>query len=123
MFFGSINVKEIPDYNFSTVTAAGSIFSGCNQLEEIGALNLGAISSSTNLNTWVANCFSLRRIRAYGMRFTHSIANCKLSAASLNEYYTNLPTVTGQTLTVSGNWGVATDDPSIATAKGWTVTG
>jgi surface protein len=27
------------------------------------------------------------------------------------------------TVTVSGNWGIATDTPSIATAKGWTVTG
>lgn len=27
------------------------------------------------------------------------------------------------TLTVTGNWGVASDDPTIATAKGWTVTG
>ena len=27
------------------------------------------------------------------------------------------------TLTVSNNWGTATDTPSIATAKGWTVTG
>ena len=27
------------------------------------------------------------------------------------------------TLTVSNNWGTATDDPTIATAKGWTVTG
>jgi surface protein len=27
------------------------------------------------------------------------------------------------TITVSGNWGIATDTPAIATAKGWTVTG
>jgi hypothetical protein len=57
------------------------------------------------------------------MRFTHSILNCKLSAAALNSYYTALPTVTGQTLTVTGNWGTATDNPAIATAKGWAVTG
>ena len=27
------------------------------------------------------------------------------------------------TVTVTGNWGTATDNPTIATAKGWTVTG
>jgi hypothetical protein len=27
------------------------------------------------------------------------------------------------TLTVTGNWGTATDDPTIATTKGWSVTG
>ena len=32
-------------------------------------------------------------------------------------------TLTGQTITVTGNWGTATDNPAIATAKGWTVTG
>ena len=46
-----------------------------------------------------------------------------LSASALNEIYTNLPTKTGQSLTVTGNWGTSGDDPTIATAKGWTVTG
>ena len=31
--------------------------------------------------------------------------------------------VTGRVVTVTGNWGVASDDPTIATNKGWTVTG
>jgi hypothetical protein len=57
------------------------------------------------------------------MKFTHTIANCKLSGTALNAYYSSLPTVSAQTLTVTGNWGTATDDPAIATAKGWTVTG
>ena len=57
------------------------------------------------------------------MKFTHSIGSLKLSAAQLNAYYTALPTVASGTLTVTGNWGTATDNPAIATAKGWTVTG
>jgi hypothetical protein len=32
-------------------------------------------------------------------------------------------TLNGQTITVTGNWGTATDTPSIATGKGWAVTG
>lgn len=32
-------------------------------------------------------------------------------------------TLNGQTITVTGNYGTGTDTPSIATAKGWTVTG
>jgi hypothetical protein len=47
----------------------------------------------------------------------------QLAAAQLDEIYTNLPTVTSKTITVSGNWGTAGDTPTIATAKGWTVTG
>ena len=68
-------------------------------------------------------CPSLSRIEATGFNYTFSVASCKLSSAALDEIYTNLPTVTGQTITVSGNYGVSGDDPTIATAKGWTVTG
>jgi len=70
-----------------------------------------------------ATCNSLARIEAKDFRFTFSVANCKLSAAALDEIYTNLPIVVGQTITVTGNYGIAGDDPTIATLKGWTVTG
>jgi hypothetical protein len=70
-----------------------------------------------------SGCISLARIEASGIRFSFSVASCKLSATALNEIYTNLPTVVSQTITVTGNYGVASDDPTIATAKGWTVTG
>lgn len=123
MFFGSPNLKYVPDYNTSNCTAMSEIFRGCNNLEEFPAFDLSKITSSANLNQQPFQCFSMKRHRGTGARFTHSIANCQLSAQALNEYYTNLPTVSGQTLTVSGNWGTATDDPSIATAKGWTITG
>ena len=46
-----------------------------------------------------------------------------MSNTELNAMYTALPTVTGQTVTVTGNYGTASDNPAIATAKGWTVTG
>jgi hypothetical protein len=144
-------------------------------------------------------CPSLSDVNMTGTRITHSFASCKLSAARLNEIYTNLAVVgngavtfqvaadtvtktshgltvgapvsftgitgttnidnsavyyvinptantfqlattvggavrdltgvdgTGNfaetTITVSNNYGTAADDPSIATAKGWTVTG
>jgi hypothetical protein len=49
--------------------------------------------------------------------------SCNLSATALNDIYTALPTVSAKTITITGNWGAATDNPAIATAKGWTVTG
>jgi hypothetical protein len=51
-----------------------------------------------------------------------SVASLNLGAAALNEIYTNLPTATA-TITVTGNYGVLGDDPTIAQAKGWTVDG
>jgi hypothetical protein len=68
-------------------------------------------------------CNSLARIQAEDFSFTFSVSNCKLSAAALDEIYTNLPVAVAQTITVSNNYGTVGDDPTIATLKGWTVTG
>lgn len=46
-----------------------------------------------------------------------------LSGPELDAIYTGLSvTGAGKTITVTGNFGTATHNPSIATAKGWTVT-
>ena len=70
-----------------------------------------------------SSCNNLANIDAFGFRFSFSVANCKLSAAALNKLYSNVAVTTGQTITVSGNYGTATGDPAIATARGWTVSG
>jgi hypothetical protein len=67
-------------------------------------------------------CQSLKSAAMSGTANTISYLNCELSAAELNKIYTGLATAT-KTITVTGNWGVASDNPAIATAKGWTVTG
>jgi hypothetical protein len=46
-----------------------------------------------------------------------------MSAGALDEFYTYLPTVSGKTINITGTRGAGDDTPSIATAKGWTVTG
>ena len=45
-----------------------------------------------------------------------------LDAAALNLLFGDLPIITGKTIRITGNPGTATCDPTIATAKGWTVT-
>ena len=120
MFANCYALASIPVLDTSSVTDMSSMFANCYALASIPALNT---SSVTNMSSMFYNCLNLSSINTIGTKITHSIANCKLSAAALNAYYTNLPTVTGQTLTVTGNYGVSGDDPSIATAKGWTVTG
>jgi surface protein len=123
MFNGCNSLTSVPLFNTASVTSMSSMFNGCNSLTSVPALVTTTVTSSTNFNSMFSNCNSLARIEAKNFRFTFSVANCKLSSAALNEIYTNLPTVTGQTITVSGNYGTAGDDPTIATAKGWTVTG
>lgn len=99
------------------------MFNGCSSLQSIPALNVSAVASSTNFSSMFSSCNNLARIQAKEFKYTFSVTNCKLSSAALNEIYTNLPVVTGQTITVTGNYGTTGDDPTIATAKGWTVTG
>ena len=121
-FFNCTSLVSLPTFNLASLTTASNMFSGCRALRSLPALNLGAVTSSANLTNIFNNC-NLQRMQVTGIRFTHSIANNMLSGSALDEYYTGLPTVTGQTLAVSGNFGNTSDNPAIATSRGWTVTG
>ena len=123
MFLSCFNLQTVPLFNTASVTTMSSMFSGCSGLTSVPALVTTAVTSSGGFSGMFTSCSSNSRIEAKNFRFTFSVANNKLSATSLNEIYTNLPTVTAQTITVTGNFGTATDNPAIATAKGWTVTG
>jgi hypothetical protein len=63
--------------------------------------------------------------RKYGVN-TEQYNNKPLSAAALNDIFTNLGTATGtQYVVITGCYGAADPacDRTIATAKGWTVIG
>jgi len=123
MFYNCYSLQTVPLFNTAAVTNMSNMFYGCYSLQTVPALVTTAVTSSSSFSSMFSSCENLSRIKAKNFRFTFSVASCKLSATALDEIYTNLPTVTGQTITVTGNWGTATDDPTIATAKGWTVTG
>lgn len=119
MFQACYSLKSIPTYNTSAATNMSSMFFYCYSLQTIPALDC---SASTNMGNFARDCFGLKRCEATGIKRT-TWFNATLGPDELNEIYTNLATVTGQTITVTGNYGTASDNPSIATAKGWTVTG
>jgi hypothetical protein len=101
-----------------------SMFSGCGSLESLTNLDFSNVTSA-NLGTWLGICYRLCELKflpGKGPAFTWTVVG-QMDAAGLNAIYTALPTVTGQTITVSGVGGGILDDPSIATAKGWTVSG
>lgn len=78
----------------------------------------------TNFADMFQNCSSLSSVILTGCKYTVSVANGVLSGTALDALYTSLGTAAGsQTITVSGNHGTSSDTPSIATAKGWTVSG
>ena len=144
MFINCSSLQSVPLLNTASGTNFTSMFSGCNSLQSVPLINTAA---GTNFSSMFINCSSLQSIpllnTAAGTNFTSMFNGCtslekgalsgtganisytgaKLSAAALNAIYTNLGTVTSKTITVTNNWGNATDNPSIATAKGWTVTG
>jgi len=123
MFSSCSSLKAVPLFNTAAVTNMSFMFLSCFSLTEIPALVTTAVTSTSNFSTLFGTCNSLARIQAKNFRFSFAVSNCKLSATALNEIYTNLPSVVGQTITVSNNYGTAGDNPAIATAKGWTVTG
>lgn len=51
------------------------------------------------------------------------LAYTNLSAAAIDQVFTDLTTVTSKTIDITGATGAATCTRTIATAKGWTVTG
>lgn len=104
----------------SKVTNFSTMFSGCISLEVVPAYNLTA---ATNLASMVLTCPSLSSFLPTNIKVSLSVASGRLAAAALDAIYNNLAVVAGQTITVSTNPGIAGDTPTIATGKGWTVTG
>ena len=82
----------------------------------------GSLGLVSNASTPFNGCTNIRRVTNLAIPVSFTL-NGRFAGAELNEIYTALPTVTGKTITVTGIHGTVDDDPTIATAKGWTVTG
>jgi hypothetical protein len=119
---GCSSLQQVPLFD----TAAGTNFQGflqsCNSLQQVPLFDTAA---GTNFTSFLQGCTSVSRIQAtFPAGQNIGLTNLALGPAALNQIYTNLPIASGspRTITVTGNWGTATHDPTIATAKGWTVT-
>lgn len=81
-------------------------------------------TNATTIGDFIQQYDNLRKARLHNPGVSFSLTSRQLSAEELNEVYRGLRSgVTAQTVTVTGNPGTTGDDPTIATAKGWTVTG
>ena len=121
MFANCNSLQTVPLFNLAALTNAGSMFANCNSLQTVPLFNLAALTTATSM---FYGCSSLVKATCANTKVSIDYSNCKLSATQLNDIYTNLASgVASQTITVTGNWGTASDNPTIATAKGWTVTG
>ena len=117
MFANCPSLVAAPVMTTTSVTDAFGMFSSCLGLYEVPQISLAAAGNPTVTQ----NIKNLVRFRATGMRESFSIAGMRLSASALDEVYANLAQVVGKTISVGGNYGTSSHNPSIATSKGWTV--
>jgi len=120
MFNSCTSLQSVPLLDTSSGTNFSYMFNSCASLQSVPLLDT---SSGTTFSSMFNSCTSLQSARVIGVSQAVSYSGCKLSGPALDDIYTGLATVVGKTITVTGNYGTATDTPSIATAKGWTVTG
>ena len=119
MFYGCSSLQSVT-LDTSAVTSTSQMFANCSSLQSV-TLDTGAV---TNASSMFNNCPSLQSVVLTGLTRGVSVANASLSSTALDALYTSLGTAAGsQTITVSGNYGTTGDDPSIATGKGWTISG
>ena len=116
----SLRKTGITILSLPVCTNASAVFNNCGALASTGTINL---SASTNCTNMYQNCYNLRTVALSGINASISFLNACLSGSELNNLYYGLsaqPT-SGKTITVTGNFGIATHDVTIATAKNWTV--
>ena len=121
MFVSCHSLEAVPALNFSIINDISGIVKNCYSLREFHASPM--FMGSDNTSTAFTNCPTLSRVSTQDINQSITFSSSCLGPAALNEIYTNLATVTGKIITVTSNWGTASDNPAIATAKGWTVTG
>lgn len=128
MFYECYKLTNCPGITLSGVSNLTEFFYNCRGIKEIPNIQLRTNTAGTYTNMFFQN-WSLSSCGMSGFTGANvDFSNCSLGATALNQIYTNLGTVGAsgagaRTITVTGNWGTATDNPAIAIAKGWTVTG
>jgi hypothetical protein len=121
-FYLCNSLQELPPLNFANTTSAGSLITNGLDLQKLEIQNAENLTSLPS--NFLKTMRSLSRFIAPGLAVSINLSNCYFSSEALDEIYTNLASgVVGQTITVTGNYGVSGDDPTIATNKGWTVVG
>lgn len=132
------NMIAVPLYDFRKVNNARGLFFKCKQLKEIPAFNFYSISSTTynfsyansqSTDDWLRGCSNLERIHIVDIHYNFNISQAevtKLDREALVEIIGNLRDMTGstaKTLTMGAtNLAKLTeDDIAVATDKNWTV--
>lgn len=126
MFSGCQSLIVPPVFNTSVVTNANSMFSACSSLNSVPSYDFSAISNASNAQIFgtLPSTNSISDIKCTGIKYGHSIANCKLSKTALKKYMDNIGTIgsAGQTLTITNNWGVGSNYTKTVTSTAQSTT-
>jgi hypothetical protein len=126
MFNACKSLQTIPQLDTSSGTNFSYMFNYCQSLQTIPQLDT---SSGTSFSYMFKACDSLQYIdvssptaHIYNLSIDFNDAEF-LSKESIVNIFNNLPTVTGQTITISSTTDakLSTTEKEIATNKGWTI--
>jgi hypothetical protein len=132
MFFGTnILLQKFPASAFPKGRDFTEFFYGTSNLIEVDTMDFSGItvgSTAANAGPFL-NLFTtgnaIQSLKIIGCQKSINISNQNLCAANLNYIFENLVDVTGTgaTINITNNWGTAQCNRTIATSKGWVVTG
>lgn len=121
MFSACYSLEIVPLFNTSIVRSMTQMFINCYSLKSVPKLNTSAVLGMTSM---FATAHRVAVNEMYGTRISFSMLNCNLGKEAIDLLGTNVADLTGftaQTVTLTGNYGTATMNTSIWTAKNWTV--
>jgi len=122
LFASCYSLEAIPLLNCAKSTAFDTFAANCQALKTVELMN---VTASTDFTNMFQNCTSLIKGALSGSSRTISYASCSLGRNEILDVFNNLGSGSfGQSITMSGNWGVVdivpADTASIQ-AKGWKV--
>lgn len=125
MFRGCSLLESVPLFDTSNVTNMSYMFYGCSSLVEVELTDCSKVTNTnTMFGTTVAQATSLERLILPSMTRGFTLRGTNMGASALNDFFHSLGTASGsQTINITGAPGAAECDKSIATTKGWTITG
>ena len=118
------SLSKLPaSMNFGNITALTNLFSGCSALVQAPSITCLPTATSSSM---FANTLAMTKLptTVTGLTKAFAVTFAPISSGELNRFFGVLPTVTGSPLiTLTGVAGYAAANKTIATGKGWTVSG
>lgn len=118
--FYDSNLQEFVNSTTGNVQNASFAFTLCSNLKKV-VMNCTSVTNTTSM---LSSCASLEYLELNGLKISFSVANANLDGVSIDRLANSVADLTalpGATVTLTGNYGTATFNSALWTAKNWTV--